>query len=696
MVFAGLDTFATVTLNDVVLGRTENQHRTYRFDVGAALHAGSNRLEVAFAPPEVVAQQRRADHGDLPNAYDQPYNQVRKMAANFGWDWGPRLLTAGIWRAVHLERWQEARLDVVRAYATVATAVPHPGERGEVTVDVELAVAPGAVDRSLLVDLQVHDPDGSLVAHEEVTLAGRSSRATVTAAVDDVRRWCPIGYGEQPLYDVIVSLECDDVVVDRTTRRVGFRDLVLDTTPDGDGAAFAFVVNGRRTWIRGFNWIPDDCFPARVTAQRLADRIDAAVAANANLLRVWGGGVYESDAFYDECDRRGVLVWQDFAFACAAYPEELLADEVRAEAIDNVDRLVAHPSLLVWCANNENLWGFADWGWPEQLAGRPWGEGFYRSLLPEVLADRDPGRPYVDGTPTSLDPAVHPNDASRGTVHLWDVWNTEDFGHYRTHAPAFRRRVRIPGAGDAPDARASARRPAARPRRSGAGTPPESSRWARQARSVVGRALRRRHRRRRLALPHAAQPGRRPDPGCGALPKPPRPVLRRDLVAAQRLLAGRELVGRGRRRTPQAVVVRGTARLRRPHDRPHARARGGAADARERTRRRGGTTSCTSSLSTPTVRSSESIAMRRTSIRTTPSSIALPASLLPGGASDVTMVVVTIGDHRAVHEAGPSSPVRPRWDVTVAATASGIDVDVTRGRSCATCVASPNGSIRTP
>ena len=138
-------------------------------------------------------------------------------------------------------------------------------------------------------------------------------------------------------------------------------------------------------------------------------------------------------------------------------PRRLLAAEVRAEAIDNVDRLVAHPSLLVWCANNENLWGFADWGWPEQLAGRSWGEGFYRSLLPAVLADRDPGRPYLDGTPTSLDPAVHPNDARRGTVHLWDVWNSEDFGHYRTT-----RRVSSPS---------SASRRRRRFRRSGARSP---------------------------------------------------------------------------------------------------------------------------------------------------------------------------------------------------------------------------------
>ncbi len=422
----------------------------------------------------------------------------------------------------------------------------------------------------------MHDPGGSLVAHAAVTLTGRSSRGNR----DRHGRRRPALVPDRARRAAAVRRDGDLGVRRRRGRPGGPpsglpRRRARHHLRSDDGAAFAFVVNGRRTWIRGFNWIPDDCFPARVTPQRLADRIDTALAANANLLRVWGGGVYESDDFYDECDRRGVLVWQDFAFACAAYPEELLAAEVRAEAIDNVDRLVAHPSLLVWCANNENLMGFADWGWPEQLAGRSWGEGFYRSLLPAVLADRDPRRPYLDGTPTSLDPAVHPNDARRGTVHLWDVWNSEDFGHYRTHAPRFVAEFGFQAPATLPTLAASARRPPARPRRSGAGAPPEGDRWSRQAGPVVERPLRRRHRRRRLALPHPAQPGRRPDPGRGALPQPPRPVLRRDLVAAQRLLAGGELVGRGRRRTPQAVVVRGTARLRRPHDRPHARAAGG-------------------------------------------------------------------------------------------------------------------------
>ena len=160
-------------------------------------------------------------------------------------------------------------------------------------------------------------------------------------------------------------------------------------------------------------------------------------AANANLLRVWGGGVYESDDFYDECDRRGVLVWQDFAFACAAYPEELLAAEVRAEAIDNVDRLVAHPSLLVWCANNENLWGSPTGDGPSSSPGGRGARASTARCCPRCSPTATPAGPTSTAAPTSLDPAVHPNDARRGTVHLWDVWNAEDFGHYRTHAPRF-------------------------------------------------------------------------------------------------------------------------------------------------------------------------------------------------------------------------------------------------------------------
>ena len=164
-------------------------------------------------------------------------------------------------------------------------------------------------------------------------------------------------------------------------------------------SAFTFVVNGVPIFARGVNWIPDDVFPSRITADRYRERLQQAKAANVDLIRVWGGGIYEDDAFYEECDELGLMVWQDFLFACAAYPEHLLADEVEAEARDNVTRLMPHPSLVLWNGNNENIWGYFDWGWHERLQGRTWGAGFYFDLLPRVCAELDPARPVLAGQP---------------------------------------------------------------------------------------------------------------------------------------------------------------------------------------------------------------------------------------------------------------------------------------------------------
>ncbi len=547
LVFEGLDTFATIRVDDVVVGRTENQHRTYRFDITTLVRPGPLTLAVTFAPAATVAETRRRRDGDVPNPYGQPYNYVRKMACNFGWDWGPHLVTAGVWRPVTIERWRCARLAAVRPCAVLRTAAPTAGEGADVVVDVAVEHAPEPAGESVRLELTVRDPDGVVVGASVIAVDGGASRLTATVAVADVRRWWPVGRGAQPCYDVDVTLSAGDDVLDVATRRIGFRHVALDTTPDadGDGAAFAFVVNGERSWIRGFNWIPDDCFPARLTPARLAARINEAVAANANLLRVWGGGVYESDDFYDECDRRGVLVWQDFAFASAVYPEELLAAEVRAEAIDNVTRLMAHPSLVVWCGNNENLMGYADWGWREVLGGRPWGEGFYRSLLPGIVADLDAHRPYIDGSPTSLDPAIHPNDDRFGAVHLWDVWNEHDYERYRAHTPRF-------------VAEFGFQAPATYPtlRRALAGRPLDTAdpALAHHQRAFDGEAKLERWLGEHFGSGHdpdtwlyltqlnqadAVPRRRRP------LPPAPHALRRRRLVAAQRLLAGGEL-GRAR------------------------------------------------------------------------------------------------------------------------------------------------------
>jgi beta-mannosidase len=280
-----------------------------------------------------------------------------------------------------------------------------------------------------------------------VEVAGRRTRvelgpgdhhATAVVRVPEPRLWWPRTHGEQPLYEVQVSVEdVESGELDSWRRRVGFRTVELDTRPDDEGTPFTIRINGRPIFIRGANWIPDDCFPTRVDAERYARRVDQAVDAGMNLLRIWGGGRYESEDFYRICDERGVLVWQDFLFACAAYPEEEpLYSEVEAEAREAVVRLADHPSLVLWCGNNENIWGHADWGWQQELDGRTWGEGYYLDLLPRVVAELDPTRPYWPGSPYS-GPGRHPNDPAHGPMHIWDVWNERDYTAYREYRPRF-------------------------------------------------------------------------------------------------------------------------------------------------------------------------------------------------------------------------------------------------------------------
>ncbi|MFC7484013.1 glycoside hydrolase family 2 protein [Luedemannella flava] len=248
-----------------------------------------------------------------------------------------------------------------------------------------------------------------------------------------MRLWWPRGHGDQPLYDLDVVLGDD-----RWHARIGFRTVTLDTGADEHGARFTFVVNGRPVFVKGANWIPDDVFPHRVTRDRYAARIDQAVEAGVNLLRVWGGGIYEADDFYAACDERGVMTWQDFLFACAAYSEQdPLRAEVVAEARDNVARIMTHPSLVLWNGNNENIWGYADWGWQLRLDGRSWGGGYYYDILPGIVAELDPGRPYTPGSPFSPDPDRHPNDPAHGSMHDWEAWNQLDYTEYRRHRPRF-------------------------------------------------------------------------------------------------------------------------------------------------------------------------------------------------------------------------------------------------------------------
>ncbi|BFV55432.1 glycoside hydrolase family 2 protein [Kitasatospora sp. CMC57] len=420
LVFDGLDTAARITLGSAELGRTRNMHRSHRFDVTGL----AGRLGVHFTSAYQEAAEVRALTGGRPNVYPEPFQYIRKMASSFGWDWGPTLPTAGIWRPVRLEHWSTARLAQVRPLVTV--------EDGTGRVELRLTVerTEQGAGRPLTVR--------ATVGGAEATAVLDGDESVLVVEVADPALWWPRGQGEQARYDLAVTLADEHGPLDSWHRRIGFRTVELDRSPDEYGTGFTLVVNGVRLFTRGVNWIPDDALVSRVTPERYRDRLTRAAEANVDLVRIWGGGIYEDEAFYDACDELGLMVWQDFLFACAAYPEEQpLRGEVEAEARENVVRLMPHPSLVLWNGNNENFWGFRDWGWEPELAGDSWGEGYYLGMLPRIVAELDPTRPYAAGSPWSGSWDHHPNDPDHGTHHSWEVRNRQDYAEYRATVPRF-------------------------------------------------------------------------------------------------------------------------------------------------------------------------------------------------------------------------------------------------------------------
>ena len=435
LVCDGLDTIATVTLNGAVVGTAANMHCTHRFDLNRVAVVGANRLTITFAAPMTYAESQDSVYPDLPRAGGpsgkvNPHNLMRKMSCNMGWDWGPEVTTSGIWRPIRVEAWDVARLRSVRPLVMEASA-----DRAVVDVRVD-------VEGSGIATATLRSPDG------ETFEADASSRIVVP----NPRRWWPVGHGAQPLYTLDVELrDAAGRPLDRWSRRIGLRTTALDVSPDttplqlADGAvvggSMQLRVNGKAVYCKGANWIPDDCFVHRVTPERYRARIEQALGANMNMLRVWGGGLYEDDAFYDACDALGMMVWQDFLFACACYPEaEPYRSLVEAEARDNIARLSSHASLVIWNGCNENVMAVFDWG-PQWVAiredpTRAWGLGYYLDLLPGLLRELDPSRPYWPASPYSGSMERHPQANEFGNVHIWDVWHgTGQYRNYLAYYP---------------------------------------------------------------------------------------------------------------------------------------------------------------------------------------------------------------------------------------------------------------------
>lgn len=417
LVFEGVDTVAAVRVDGVEVLRTDDMFHRWVVDLGLDEAPGVWDVEVEFMPVLPIAWAAEAEN-PLPRAdiYELPYNQVRKMACSFGWDWGPATVTSGLWRPVIVERAARGRIDRVLLSA---------GWDGDASLEGSVRTS-GDVDRLRLQVRSADHPAGAVLLTEVAIVDGV---ATFRRTIPGAQRWDVVGRGRQPLYDVELEvLAADGQVVDRAERRVGFRSVRLRQEPDASGQSFEILVNGERVWARGFNWIPAHVLPETLERRQVRRLVENAVAAGATMLRVWGGGVVESDDFYDVCDQLGVLVWQDFAFACAAYPEgDEQAARVHREVEDAVVRIGHRASLALWCGCNENLWGHEDWGWKDVLGDRAWGAGLYHDVIPAALAALDPRRPYIPGSPFSPETGVHPNDPAQGPTHHWDTWNDVDY-----------------------------------------------------------------------------------------------------------------------------------------------------------------------------------------------------------------------------------------------------------------------------
>jgi beta-mannosidase len=412
LVFHGLDTFATVYLNGDVLGEHHNMFRPATFDVTQCTNPGeTNVLAIRFDPPlQRIAGKTQSAWGRNPER-----TPMRKAQFGYGWDWGPRLPTIGIWRPVELVHQRHAALlgvhlstlEITRSRDRAAVAVHVEAERFAGTGQLVARIRLGGIEHNLKLRGDAAAPDG-----------------TSYLTLEYPHLWWTHELGEPALYDLTVTLIDGDMPLEEIHQRVGIRTLVLDQSPDPQERGttfFRFVLNGVPIFAKGADWIPCDSFVGAIQPERRTALLERVRDANMTMLRVWGGGIYEDDQFYAECDRIGLLVWQDFMFACAMYPEDEpdFVAEVDAEARYQVRRLRSHPCLALWCGNNENQWLHERQYW-DRGELPPYGELYYNQVLPAAVADVDGRTPYWPGSPYG---GNDHNDGCHGNVHNWEVWH---------------------------------------------------------------------------------------------------------------------------------------------------------------------------------------------------------------------------------------------------------------------------------
>lgn len=440
----GLDTYADVFLNGALILRSDNMFVGHKIEVKPVLRKGVNRLLVRFrSPVKEVLPQLQTNGFDYPASNDHsPWRTsvyTRKAPYSYGWDWGIRLATCGIWRPVRLVFSDVARIeDYYVCQEAVTQAKADVDNRLEIN-----NVTSSTVSALLKVDYHYSDSDTKEI-RKQIELRPGVNTVSLPVSIEKPHLWMPNGWGEPSLYKFTASLSVDGVEIAKQERNVGLRTVRVVMDDDEHGKSFYFVVNGKPMFAKSANFIPDDAMLPNVTPERYKRIFEDVKAANMNMLRVWGGGIYEDDEFYDEADRNGILIWQDFMFACSSYPHDpLFVGRVESEAEYNIKRLRGHASLAMWCGNNEIYEAMRYWGWQRKYSAEAFAEmerGYnvlFRELLPQMVERLDGTRFYMHSSPYEANWG-RPNSWKTGDSHNWGTWHgRKPFESFDTDVPRF-------------------------------------------------------------------------------------------------------------------------------------------------------------------------------------------------------------------------------------------------------------------
>lgn len=431
LVCEGLDTLAEISINGTFLAKTDNMHRTWKFQAKKLLHPGKNEIQIVFRSVlrfiEDYPYEAHKKINYIPCGSMKGNQLLRKAHSMFGWDWGPQTIDAGIFRDIYLQGYSHARIEDIRI---------HQQHAKNVSVQTSITLSESVPRQKLCVELSEDGADKPL--QTKLCKTNADGVAAVDFVIENPKLWWPNDYGDQPLYIVRTTLlDEDGTSLESITRRIGLRTLTISQEKDEWGNEFAFCVNGVKIFTRGGNYIPDDCLYTRITEKKLDYILESCRRAHFNCVRVWGGGYYPSDAFYDLCDEKGLIVWQDLMYACNVYDvTDAFAENCRQETYDNVRRLRHHASLGLWCGNNEIESAWDHWG--DFQKETPYLRADYirlfEEVLPKAVQEADGETFYWHSSPSSGGCFDNPDDANRGDTHYWDVWHGQKpFTDYRKY-----------------------------------------------------------------------------------------------------------------------------------------------------------------------------------------------------------------------------------------------------------------------